>query len=1778
MDTMESPVLESKAERIARYKAERRRELAERYGSLEELPSKYVRRDRREASDTLPVTHQEMPNEPEGVPSVINSVPARDANGRTCVRQEMGTADVPLEGGGGGELQWDTTPAPGPEPLAPKISNGTEVDSHTSRQWSQGTPNLGTGGRSLHPSAPDAPQLCTWVSVGQLRSALLQQTCSGTQPEKASGDGGFVALSLDLAVRPGSEGRRRTRRYLPLGAAGGRKTSERFRTQPITASEVQESSCSVDTEEGDKPKVDVKTDDRAKLSVAAKMSLFKELEKSAVHEVSSFLKPRTGSGIYERRSRHANDHRALTQPITCKEMVVAVSQPNSAAPGEAQAELAGQEGDGPEGEDESSKLTLSEKMALFNKLAQPEKKPELAPEASDKRRQKGPRYRTQPITMDEVKLLQRGPIQLPPLHLSAQLSDRQQSQSVNLKPSEMRQSQLQLQPQPQPEPPATDAWESSVVPSVKPEHFRPPLPILQRPKSEPPEIKSILKKNRIESARMDRRSRHRETGTPAHEIPEGKQLDVAGSVSQQKVAEKREHDHREEGGVLTEAGSHNDQGSTEGLSRNGSPAPTVPWRRRARSSTPHSKGEPSIKPCRPSPEECLSLEKTPSLSEKAEELDSSQNSSLNDSRLEDQHSGENEQTSGLMKSTPSEPVQVSLADCCSQLQDAENSWRKKVESEICHDATVHTMCWEPVFSSLFVPASTTSQYVVCYNQTTLSYEAQEVCSSVEGNSQPQWRQKSAGEVETKVSLAERMRNLQENEEQWKVKGQGVSNDSAQFTVAGRLAMRGLVSPVSDRENSPTVNSRESTTGPPGKPQEGISMHPDMEVEEDSRLDKLESFLDKLHSTASGQRETSIEVTTEMVKEVMTLDDGDTFGGFYRAVSSVHSSADTGQDFSAIIQSTTPKLTSAVAEHKRAVRPARKTQGSRNPLRALAAREDIRQEYTEQHLSVASVETTSIQVEKMAEHSSMAEEALAGLASTENFLDMNLRDISSTELVTNNSFLPYSNLMLIHIKGRQHIQVRLVEPMARSLNSGDCFLLITPVHCFLWIGEFANVIEKAKASEVASFVQGQRDLGCRAPQVTVLEEGVNTDCTLAKEFWDLLGGKVEYRGPGGPEEDEVYESGVVESNCVYRLVEDRLVPHDEAWATIPSIALLNSKEVLVFDFGSEVYVWHGKDVPLGDRKVALQLGRQVWGGPYDYGNCRVNPLNPSACSTEIQQQGVGRPSWALFGRLSEHNETALFREKFLDWAERSSSKEEGAVEELMSPVHPAPPECELRPCDAKALLAGGGGAVSMILEGVDVQRGHGPVCLEEGQQAELSTVAVDIWHIQEFGDCELPRESFGQLHEGDTYVVRWKYSVTSVEGQRQSPAELASGGQGRERCACFFWQGRHSTVSGKGTSALMTMELGNHRAAQVLVAQGSEPPCFLQLFQGGLVIHKGRRDESAASTGGWRLFCVQGEAAAEGSLLEVECCCSSLRSRSSLVLLNAHQGALFLWYGCKSLIGTREVGKRAVECLMQTCPPELGLNSNSSLRVQEVEEGAEPVEFWNALGQQDRKAYDCMLQDPGKYNFTPRLFHLSACSGVFEGEEQLGPARVTGSVTAMPFPQEVLYSVPQPALFLLDNRMEMYLWQGKQPDDAEPTASARIRWDSERKCAMETVLQYCKEKNSRRPPQAYLIDAGTEPLTFTNIFPRWERDSKKLQGEAVRSKVTLVQDALAKLSRTQYSVDELLSKPLPEGVDALRLEIYLSDPDFQRILEMSRDEFNSLPNWKQVNLKKSKGLF
>uniref|UniRef100_A0A4W5Q873 Supervillin a n=1 Tax=Hucho hucho TaxID=62062 RepID=A0A4W5Q873_9TELE len=1035
-----------------------------------------------------------------------------------------------------------------------------------------------------------------------------------------------------------------------------------------------------------------------------------------------------------------------------------------------------------------------------------------------------------------------------------------------------------------------------------------------------------------------------------------------------------------------------------------------------------------------------------------------------------------------------------------------------------------------------------------------------------------------------MSIQERKQLIVAREEAWKSKGLGAANDSTQFTVAARMVKKGLASP-SALINSPvmSLHSKPKNTTPAiSKPLEEIEAKPDMNLESDRKLDKLESFLGRLNSKVGGLRESTITVTEKTVKEVMNLDD-EMFDKFYRHVAemplNMNSKVDINDDFDDIFGGTQmPKLTSAMVQHKRSVRPVRNVQSSRNPLKMLAARDDIRQEYTEQRLNIGLLESKRMKEEKMNKNSGFSEVALAGLASKENFSSVNLRSVNISEQMSNNSAVPYKKLMLMQVKGRRHVQTRLVEPRASSLNSGDCFLLITPHHCFVWTGEFANVIEKAKAAELAQFVQTKRDLGCRASYVELIEEGINTHSYAAKEFWKILGGQASYQSAGTPDEDELYESAIIETNCIYRLVDDKLVPDDDFWGKVPRCTLLSPKQVLVLDFGSEVYVWHGKEVTLAQRKVAFQLAKHLWNGTFDYTCCDINPLDPGECNSLIPRKGQGRPDWAVFGRLTQHNETTLFKEKFLDWTD---SKKKGTTKN--GHEHLDEHKNTTRSYNASLMLPLLQTPVRTVLDGVNVGRGYGPVAGDDRRHFEISTTAVDVWHILEFDYSRLPKQSIGQFHEEDTYVVKWKYMVSTAVGKRHNPDAVKSAGAGKEKCSYFFWQGRNSTVNEKGTSALMTVELDEERGSQVQVQQGKEPPCFLQCFNGGMVVHAGKREEEEAnSQNDWRLYCVRGEVPVEGHLLEVACHCSSLRSRTSMVLLSVSKATMYLWHGCKAQLHTRDVGNTTVNKIKEQCPLEAGLHSSSKVTIHECDEGTEPTGFWEALGRRDRKAYDCMIQDPGKFNFTPRLYQLSSTSGEFVAVEFFYPARVTEAVNSLPFLQEDLYSASQPGLFLVDNHHEVYLWQGWWPQDGESPGSARIRWDADRKCAMETVLQYCTEKNEKKPPKSYLIHAGLEPLTFTNMFPCWEHRediAEITEREAeVCNQIILVEDVLARLCKTTYPLADLLARPLPEGVDPLRLEIYLDNDDFEKGLEMSRDEYELLPGWKQVNVKKAKGLF
>lgn len=488
---------------------------------------------------------------------------------------------------------------------------------------------------------------------------------------------------------------------------------------------------------------------------------------------------------------------------------------------------------------------------------------------------------------------------------------------------------------------------------------------------------------------------------------------------------------------------------------------------------------------------------------------------------------------------------------------------------------------------------------------------------------------------------------------------------------------------------------------------------------------------------------------------------------------------------------------------------------------------------------------------------------------------------------------------------------------------------------------------------------------------------------------------------------------------------------------------------------------------------------------------------------------------------------------------------------------------------------------------------------------MSTHELEMWHISENDKEDMNGESLNHLHSGDSYVVRWKYHITST-GRTLKGAPSKHNVTGRYRVAYFFWQGSCCSISDKGVAALMTVELDKERGPQVQVTQGQESPAFLNLFKGALVVHKGKRDESPDTP--WRLFLVRGEMELEAHLVEIEVDSAQLRSRGSLVLINTQTGIVHLWHGAKSLRHSRKIATVASEKLLSSeTMTEMGWKNGVRIKLKEQFEGAETRDFWEGFGgSRSKNQHFSLLEDENSYDWTPRMWHMVATHNKFQALEVVPSFRATTLPNPLPFTQADLYSQTQPGLFMVDGGHRVWVWQGWWPDESSPedvaatTGSATLRFNHARRAALETTLTYCQlkaraqakdkakktnKKVEQHPPviEPEVVIAGLEPLEFSNLFIHWTprediRQIQEKEGHWTKGQHYSVSSILKKLCRTQYSLEEINTRPLPDGVDPLRLEVYLNGDDFFEALGMTREEFYNMPSWKQVDHKKKANLF
>ncbi|CAF3541406.1 unnamed protein product [Adineta steineri] len=1081
---------------------------------------------------------------------------------------------------------------------------------------------------------------------------------------------------------------------------------------------------------------------------------------------------------------------------------------------------------------------------------------------------------------------------------------------------------------------------------------------------------------------------------------------------------------------------------------------------------------------------------------------------------------------------------------------------------------------------------------------------------------------SQEEAENMIPVSKRLEQLKTyGENEWKKRIKS-TNDANEFTVEGKLRQAGKIPTPTEEQKPLPTSTRKTPTLKYSAKKANTDQQQRAKTVDVVRL-KTESIVknkdakqtsssnNKSNGTTSTKSNNNNNVVTVLKSDtVSVLKPDDHFDDFF---------ADSNKNLNneSSIQLNTDDL-NRIAEN--AVRlqsqparvrpPRRQQQGAKNPLRQIQATISTADEYTEVHTNISEQELRRLKRAQIAENAGLAQEALAALAATENFAEINLRKIDRSSLATF-GFEPYKDIMLMLIKGRRHCSLRLVNPIFDSINEGDCYLLITPSKVFAWLGHYANTLEKAKTMDIMDFLKQHRDFGLRSEvKYFVLDQANDdTETDIYAEFTDILHGDDEnFKTLDSVIDDDYYEANVMELNRVYRLDNDMLIPLDDFCFRSLSVKILDPNEVFVFDFGSEVYVWNGKYADKTKRNVGLQLAQQLWNDPYDFSECLINPFDPLDDKSEAgNQTGSKRPVWCVFGKQNQNVETLLFKGKFYDWP--GDLKELKPINDAANNVNRIPSARRppsivemLKPADVNKMLAKQDTPVNMILEQSNLGRGkhwYDPV---ELRGHDVQTISLNLWHVSENERHELDNSSYGQFHTDDVYIIRWRYKLVAsgFHSIKTGQASMRKTDTGRDRVAYWIWQGINASPNEKGLSALMTVFLDEEKGPHIHVIQEHEEATFLQLFDGTLTIHLGKRNQSNQKKNNWHLYVFLGEIDVENHWWELNIDTTNLRSRTSFLLINNADNFMLLWHGCGTTEEQKLLAHKSAMKLRTKRPDEFHFNSEKEfIEFTEMQEGNETNVFWNAFNEpvHQRKYYSLLNVRSNKtLTTTMRIFHLSSLHGPFVAQELLYPLRSPKHISAFPFTQSDLYDLQQPALCLIDADTELYIWQGWndlsddeidiQLNNANMQAGGPrdIRFSAERRCAFRTAVEYCKTKtgSSTVDLPCSIVYAGLEPIDFINLFPKWTINMKakqqnQLEGKNLNQKDS-VPDMLKDLCREQYTVEELRARPLPEGVDPSKIEFYLSDDDFQKEFHMTKDEYYALPYWKQTNIKKPLGFF
>ncbi|XP_067553261.1 advillin isoform X2 [Pseudorca crassidens] len=720
---------------------------------------------------------------------------------------------------------------------------------------------------------------------------------------------------------------------------------------------------------------------------------------------------------------------------------------------------------------------------------------------------------------------------------------------------------------------------------------------------------------------------------------------------------------------------------------------------------------------------------------------------------------------------------------------------------------------------------------------------------------------------------------------------------------------------------------------------------------------------------------------------------------------------------------------------------------------------------------------------------------------------------------------YDVKRLLHVKGKRNIRATEVEMSWDSFNRGDVFLLDLGKVIIQWNGPESSSRERLKAMLLAKHIR-DRERGGRAEIGVIEGDKEAASPELMKVLQDTLGQHSIIK-PAVP--DEITDQQQKSNITLYHVSDSagQLAVTDVA--TRPLVqGLLNHDDCYILDqSGTKIYVWKGR----GATKVEKQMAM-------------------SKALNFIEMKGY--PSSTNVETVSDGAESAMFKQLFQKWSVKEQTVGLGKTCSIGKIGKIAPRSCfhcrDSVERQAQVLFAHLASpnpfrAANVSQDKFDVTLLHTkPEVAAQERMVDNGNGNVEVWRIENLELVPVEHQQYGFFYGGDCYLVLYTYEV-----------------HGKPHYILYIWQGRHASQDELAASAYQAVAVDRQfdgAPVQVRVTMGKEPRHFMAIFKGKLVIFEGgtSRKGNAEPDPPVSLFQIQGNDKSNTKAVEVPAFTSSLNSND--VFLLRTQAEHYLWYGKGSSGDERAMAKELA-----------GLLCDGSENT--VAEGQEPAEFWDLLGGKTPYANDKRLQQE-ILDVQSRLFECSNKTGHFTVTE------ITDFTQDDLNPDDVM---------LLDTWDQVFLWIG-----AEANAT-------EKESALATAQEYLHTHPSGRDTGTpiLIIKQGFEPPIFTGWFLAWdphiwsagksyEQLKEELGDAAAITRITAdMRDTTLSLNSEPkyYPVEVLLknqSQELPEDVNPARKENYLSEQDFVSVFGITRGQFVALPGWKQLQMKKEKGLF